>query len=354
MRYSRRSLTRGSLALALLASLACGGILAPLHPAAADSDNIVNVYSGRHASADTQLYQLFTQKTGIKVVVVQGKPEELMQRMKLEAENSIADVFVASDAGTFWHAAQDGLLQPITAKEVTDQVPISLRDAQNRWIAFSSRAHFIVYDPTKVKMKNLSTYEALADVKWQSSLLIRSSISLDNQSMVATMIDALGAAKAEDWARGLVQNFARDPRGADSDQVQAIINAEGNIAIVNTNSYAQLVSGNAAALKMWAAHLATFFPNQHDRGAAINISGAGIAVHSPHQANAVKFLAFLLSTEAQRLITDVNFEYPVRADVKPAAALVACGSFKADDLRAAAMAQNRAAAIDLMNRVGWR
>lgn len=346
MFYSRRSF-----GFAAVAALAMATTLSLAKPAAADDDHNLTIYAGWRSPADAQLYKLFTTQTGIKVTVVPGKPQELMQRMKLEAENNVADLFVAGDAGMLWHAAQDGLLQPVTSTELSDHVPVGLRDPQNRWFAFSSRARILVYDRKKVKLKLLSTYESLVDPKLQSDILIRSATSLDNQSMLAAMIDAIGPEKAEAWVKGLVQNFARDPRGADADQIRAIVQAVGTIAISNTDSFGHLLSGSTAASFQ---QFAVFFPNQHDRGASINVIGGGVAVHAPHQANAVKFLDFMLSTEAQRLITDVNFDYPVRSDVPPAAIIATWGAFKADDLRAPAMARNNAAAIDMMNQVGWR
>ena len=348
MRYSRRSF-----GLAAIASLATATTLSRVRPAMADDDNTLTIFSGRHAAADDKLYQLFTQQTGIVVTVIQGKPDELTQRMKLEAENGTADVFIAGDASNLWRAAQDGLLQPVNSTDLTAHIPAGMRDPQNRWFAFSSRSRILVYDRKRVKLKQLSTYEGLADPRWQSDILIRSAINLDNQSMLAAMIDAIGAAKAENWVKGLVENFARSPRGTDADQVRAIVNLQGTIAIVNSSSFAAMLSGNNGNVDTSLQELAVFFPNQHDRGLSINISGAGIATHAPHPANAAKFLAFMLNPASQRLITDLNFDYPVRDDVKPTAALVAWGNFKADELRAAAMGQNNAAAIDIMNRVGW-
>jgi iron(III) transport system substrate-binding protein len=351
MSYTRRSFGRAILAFLTLTFLTTATMLLPVRPAVADDDDILTIYTARHFPADDQLYQLFTKETGIRTLIVPGKADELMQRMQLEGEDSSADIFIAGDAGTLWHAAQNGLLQPATAAMPMDHVPAGLRDTQNRWFAFSSRARIIVYDRKRVKLRELSTYEALADPKLQSDILIRPATSLDNQSMVAAMIDAIGADKTEDWVKGLVQNFARDPRGADSDQIQAVVNLEGTIAISDSYYLARMQAGKEAHT---LEGLGVFFPNQHDRGAYINISGGGIATHAPHQANAVKFLDFMLSPEAQRLITDLNFEYPVRDDVAPTATIKAWGPFKSDKLRAAAMAQNNAAAINLMNQIGWR
>jgi iron(III) transport system substrate-binding protein len=349
MRYSRRSL-----GLCLLATLTATAALPLSLPAVADDDNVVNIYSSRHYPSDDQLYELFTKKTGIAVKVIQGKAEELTQRIKLEGDSSPADIFITVDAGNLWRAEQENLLQPIQSKELTDHVPASLRDPQNRWFAFSSRARVIIYDKNKVKPSQLSTYEALADPKWQGQILVRSSNNIYNQSLVAAMIEAIGPEKTEAWAKGLVQNFARSPQGADVEQIQALAAGEGTIAISNTYYFARMLSSDDAELKKSLEHVAVFFPNQQDRGTHINISGGGVTVNAPHKANAIKFLEFMVSPEAQRLITDINFEYPVRPDVTPAAVVEAWGKFKADDLHVSALGQNNPAAVELMDRVGWR
>src|SRR5258707_11199859 len=170
MGYPRRAL-----ALAGIAVLALVIVLAGPRTARADDDKVVNIYSSRHYPSDDQLYELFTKETGIQVKVIQGKAEELTQRIKLEGDSSPADVFITVDAGNLWRAEQENLLQPISSKELTDNVPASLRDPQNRWYAFSSRARVIIYDKNKVKPNELSTYENLADPKWLGQILVRSS-----------------------------------------------------------------------------------------------------------------------------------------------------------------------------------
>jgi iron(III) transport system substrate-binding protein len=347
-------IARRPFAFAALATLALLSVPLVSGMARADDDNVVNIYSSRHYPSDDQLYELFTKTTGIQVKVIQGKAEELTQRIKLEGDSSPADIFITVDAGNLWRAEQENLLQPIESKELIDNVPASLRDPQNRWFAFASRARVIVYDTKKVKPEQLSTYEALADPKWQGQLLVRSSNNVYNQSLVAAMIDAIGLEKTEAWAKGLVANFARNPQGADVEQIQAVAAGEGSIAISNTYYFARMLASDDADLKKSLAHLAVFFPNQQDRGTHINISGGGVTVNAPHKANAIKFLEFMISPEAQRLITDINFEYPVRPDVTPAAVVAAWGKFKADDLHVSALGQNNPAAVELMDRVGWR
>jgi len=330
------------------------GLASPVAARADDAEKVVNIYSSRHYPSDDQIYQLFTQKTGIQVKVIQGKAEELLERIKLEGESSPADLFITVDAGNLWRAEEDKLLQPIQSKELEDNVPANLRDPQGRWFAFSERARVIIYDKNKVKAKQLSTYEALADPKWQGDILVRSSNNIYNQSLVAAMIDSIGEEKTEAWAKGLVENFARKPQGGDIEQIKALVGGEGTIAISNTYYFARLLAGKDEQLKKSLEHVAVFFPNQQDRGTHINISGAGVVVNAPHKGNAISFLEFLVSPDVQRLLTDINFEYPVRSDVAPNAIIAAWGTFKADSLHVSALGKNNPAAVELMDRVGWR
>jgi len=349
MRCSRRILTLGSLALMVLCAT-----IQPMRPSRADDDHILNLYSARRTPVDAQLYKLFTDKSGIKINVVQGKPSELLQRIKLEGDNSTADVFVTADANDLWRAADYKLLRPVTSAELAAQVPPKLRDPQNRWFAFSSRARVIVYDKSKVKPGKLSTYEALADPKWQSEILTRSATADDIQALVATMIGAIGQDRTQAWTRGMAQNFGRQPGGSDGDQVVAMLAGNGSIALCSSDKIARLFTTKDPALKQSLQHVGIFFPNQQDRGTHIDLSGAGVAAHAPHLENAVKFLEFMVSPDAQRLIADVNFQYPVRADVAPNPVVAAWGTFKADDPRVDALARNNGAAILMMSRAGWQ
>lgn len=347
MRFPCRIPALGCLALMLLA-------FAAPRPGAADSGNTITIYSARRTPVDSQLYQLFTQKTGIKVNVVESKPNELLQRIKLEDDHSDADIFMTVDAADLWHATDENLLQPLTSADIIAQVPAKLRDPQNRWIAFASRTRLIVYDKNKVKLSKLSTYEALADPRWQSEILARSATTDDTQALVATMIDAIGAERTEAWAKGMAQNFGRRPQGSDSDQIAAILAGNGVIAICSSDKVGHMFSTKNPSLQQQLQQLGVFYPDQQDRGAHIDLAGAGLVAHAPHPANAVKFLEFLISPDAQRLIADVNFEYPVRADVAANPVIAAWGDFKADDPRVPALVRNNAAAILLMSRVGWQ
>jgi iron(III) transport system substrate-binding protein len=340
---SRRQFAAGTLALA---GLAAAG-------RAAQAAGEVNLYSARHYPADELLFTAFTQETGIKVNMIQGKAEELMERVKLEGSSSPCDVFVTVDAGNLWRAQEAGVFQPVQSDFLSQHVPAQYHEPGGHWFGFSTRARVIVYDKAKVKPEDLSTYEDLADPKWKGRILIRSSNNIYNQSLLASLVEHHGEAKAEAWAKGLVANFARKPEGGDTDQIKALIAGQGDIAISNTYYFARILGGDDEELKKQAANLAVFFPNQGDRGTHVNVSGAGVAAYAPNRENAVKFLEFMATPQAQEIFSGANYEYPVVAGSKVAEVVAAWGDFKRDEINVSALGRNNPVAVKIMDRVGW-
>jgi iron(III) transport system substrate-binding protein len=335
-----------------LAGTAAGfGLMLSRSASAAET---VNVYSARHYPSDEILFDMFSKETGIAVQVINGNAEDLMQRQKQEGESSPADVLITVDAGNLWRAQEMGLFKGVRSDDLEREIPENLRDPQGRWFGFSKRARVIIYNPDKVKAEELSTYQDLADSKWKGRILVRSSNNIYNQSLVAAMIETDGLEKTEAWAKGLVANFARKPEGGDIDQIMALTAGIGDIAISNSYYFARMLNSDKPDVKAKVEKLKIFFPNQQARGTHINISGAGVAAYAPNEANAVKFLEFLVSPEAQKVFADANNEFPVRKDVPPTAVVAAWGDFKADPISATALGKNNAEAVKLMDRVEWR
>ncbi|MGE0117775.1 MAG: Fe(3+) ABC transporter substrate-binding protein [Dongiaceae bacterium] len=314
----------------------------------------VNVYNARHYGTDQQLWDGFTKETGIKVNVVEGNHDELIQRMESEGANSPADIFITVDAGRLAFAADKDLFAPVKSDILEKDVPAHLRHPDGLWYGVAVRARVLVYDKERVNPADLSTYEALADPKFKGKIVVRSSTNVYNLSLMGSIIAADGPEKAEEWARGLVANMARPPEGGDTDQIKAVAAGVGDIAISNTYYFARLVASDKPEEKAIAEKLAVFFPNQGDRGTHVNVSGAGVIKSAPNQENAVKFLEYLVSPEAQRYFADVSFEYPVNPEVKPHPVLASFGDFKHDSLNAATYAANSAEAAKIMDRAGWK
>ncbi|MBN9528506.1 MAG: Fe(3+) ABC transporter substrate-binding protein [Alphaproteobacteria bacterium] len=329
-------------------------ILALAGPVAAQGAQEINLYSSRHYNTDRALYETFTKQTGIRINLVEAGENELIQRLKTEGRNSPADVVITVDAGRLEAMAADGLFQPVKSPVLDQAIPKHLQDPTGLWYGFSKRARVLVYAKDRVKPEQLSTYEQLADPAWKGKLLIRSSTNVYNLSLMGSIIAADGPEKAEAWAKGIVANLARPPRGGDTDQLKGLAAGEGDVAVSNTYYVARLFASNKPEDKAIADKIAVFFPNQGDRGTHVNVSGAGVAAHAPNKAGAIKFLEYLSSPQAQSYFAEGNFEYPVVAESPMSPVIAAWGPFKEDQLNAATFAKNARQALEIMDRAGWK
>jgi iron(III) transport system substrate-binding protein len=314
----------------------------------------LNLYSARHYDTDNALYESFTKKTGIKVNLVEAKAEELIERIKSEGANSPADLIITVDAGNLSRAKEAGILQPVSSKVLETAVPASLRDPEGHWFGLSKRARVIVYNKDKVKPSDLSTYEALTDPKWKGRILVRSSNNVYNQSLVGSMLEVNGPQKTEEWARGVVANFARPPEGNDTAQIKAVAAGQGDIAIANSYYVARLLKSDKPEDKAIAQKIGVFFPNQNERGAHVNISGGGVVKTAPNKEGAIKFLEYMVSPEAQESFAKSNYEYPVLEGAALDPVVASLGQFKADATNAAAFGKNNPEALKIMDRAGWK
>lgn len=319
--------------------------------------NEVNIYTSRHYEADNELYEMFTAKTGISVNIISGSGNALMERLKAEGSNSPGDIFFTVDAGNLSRFQKEGFLQEIISEKVNNIVPEELRGPNNEWIAVAKRARVIFYNPESVseeEIKNIS-YESLAESKWRNRVVIRSSSNMYNQSLVASLISAYGIEETERWAKNLVNNFFRVPQGNDRAQILAVANGLADIAVANTYYYGIMLSGRGGPVQLEAAKkVKIIFPNQSNRGSHINISGGGILKFSPNKMNAVKFLEFLLTEEAQQHIVNNTFEYPVLDGIKAHPLIEQFGKFKEDQISVAKFGELNPEAVRLMDRAGWK
>ena len=316
--------------------------------------NEVNVYSAREEQLIKPLLDAFSKDTGIKVNLVTGDDDPLLERLKREGMNSPADVLITADAGRLHRAVENGSLQPIQSAKLNQAIPAHLRDAGNQWFGLTYRARVLFYNPATVKAADLSSYEDLAAPKWKGRICVRSSNSIYNQSLLASMIAAKGITAAEQWAQGLVANFARPPNGGDRDQIKAVASGQCDVAIANTYYYAQMLYGGDAAQKAAASKVKIFFPNQADRGTHTNISGAGITTSAKNKDNAIKLLEYMVLDDAQRWYSTTNGEYPVKRGIEASPELKSWGTFKSDALNLSTLGKNNAQAVQIMDKVGWQ
>jgi len=323
-------------------------------PAAAQ-ENLLNLYSSRHYQTDESLYSNFSKATGIKLNRIEAGEDPLIERIKNEGAASPADVLVTVDAGRLWRAEQAGLFQPIESKVLAARLPDHMRTPNNQWFGFSMRARVIVYNKLTVKAADVQNYEDLANPKLKGQVCTRSGSHVYNLSLMSSLISHWGTAKAEEWARGVVTNFARTPKGGDTDQIRAVAAGECGVAISNSYYYVRLLASDKPEDRKVIANTGLIWPNQKSFGTHMNVSGAGVVKNAKHRDSAIKYLEYLASDQAQSYFAEGNNEWPV---VKSAPlnnkALASLGTFKMDTLNISELGKNQPLAQKIFDRVGYK
>jgi iron(III) transport system substrate-binding protein len=320
---------------------------------ASAEEKVLNLYSARHYQTDEALYANFTKQTGIAINRIEPKEDELLERLRNEGAASPADVFITVDAARLAKADELGLFAPVKSKFLEERIPAHLRS--NDWFAFSTRARVIIYNKDSVRAEEVQNYADLARPALKGKVCSRSGSHPYNLSLLASIIAHQGEARAEEWARGVVGNFARAPKGGDTDQIKAVAAGECGVAVSNTYYLVRLLRSEKAEDKKAMDRIGIVWPDQKLQGAHINVSGGGMLKTAPHKEAAVKFLEYLASDEAQNYFANGNNEWPAVTTVKAAnPALESLGKFKADALPIAALAKNAATAQKVYDRAGWR
>lgn len=316
--------------------------------APADSEHVVTAYSSHHEQSVKPLLDKFTEETGIKVELVTDKSGPLMARLKAEGKNTPADLLMTVDAGNLWQAADQGLLQPVSSSILDANVPAKYRDPEGHWTGLSLRARTIFYDPSKVSADQLSTYADLADPKWRGKLCLRTSKSVYNQSLVASMIEHLGEEKTEQVIRGWVANLATDVFSDDTNMLKAIAAGQCEVGLSNSYYYGRIVAKdpNFPVKIFWA--------NQDTTGTHVNVSGAGVTAYSDNPEDALKVIEFLSSDKAQGLYASANKEYPVKQGIDESDLLKSWGKFRQDDIGVQKFGALQTKAIQLMDKAGYK
>lgn len=313
----------------------------------------LNLYSSRHYDTDERLYSDFTEATGITINRIEGNADELIARMQAEGANSPADVFLTVDTVRLARAASLGLLQSVESDVLEQRIPAYLQSGDNQWFAFSQRARIIFYDRTDVENPP-QTYQDLASPEYAGQVCIRSSTNVYTQNITAALIAHLGQDAVQDWATAVVGNFARDPQGGDTDQLRGIASGECDIAMSNTYYYARaLRKGDDQMSEEDLANIGWVFPNQNNIGAHMNISGGGVAANAPNRENAILFLEYLASEQAQDYFSAGNDEYPAVPGVGLAPSVASLGIFRPDVIDLSEIAMNVDAAVEVLNNAGW-
>jgi iron(III) transport system substrate-binding protein len=319
---------------------------------AAFANGELNLYSSRHYDTDERLYSDFTEATGIVINRIEGNADELIARMEAEAANSPADVLLTVDTSRLERAKQAGVLQPVDSATLEARIPAYLQDADNQWFGFSQRARILFYDKNQVTEPPL-TYADLADPKYAGQICIRSGTNVYSQTILAALVEHMGEEAAKEWAAGVVANFARNPQGGDTDQLKGIVSGECDIAMSNTYYFSRAIRTPVDGLSDSLDMIGWIFPDQNGNGAHMNLSGGGVAAHAPNRENAVLFLEYLASDQAQEYFSAGNDEYPAVPGVGLSPSVAALGIFKPDDVDLSAVAEHIPSAQRIFNEVGW-
>ncbi|KHQ54844.1 Fe(3+) ABC transporter substrate-binding protein [Mameliella alba] len=327
--------------------------LAGLTPTAGIAQGEVNIYSSRHYDTDERLYSDFEDATGITINRIEGNADELIARMQAEGRNSPADILLTVDTSRLERAKDAGVLQPIESAVLEARVPGYLQDAENEWFGFSQRSRIIFYDKQDVT-EPPATYQDLADPKYKGQVCIRSGTNAYMQTLLAALVEHMGEEAARDWAAGVVANFARDPQGGDTDQLRGIVSGECDVVLSNTYYFARAIRTEVDGLSDSRDMIGWVFPNQDSTGAHMNLSGGGVAAHAPNKENAIKFLEYLASDQAQKYFSAGNDEYPAVPGVGLSPSVAELGFFKPDDVNLSAVAKQIPTAQKIFNEVGWK
>lgn len=338
-------------------------LLAGAASVAMAQEQVVNLYSARHYSTDEALYTGFTKATGIKINRVDADDAGILARLKAEGSASPADVILLVDAARLYKGEVDGLFQPIQSKALADVIPENLRskpDAEGKiaWFGLSTRARMVVYNKMKVSKADVDTYEELGDPKNKGKVCIRSGSHPYNLSLFGAITEHMGEQKAEAWLKGVVDNLARAPKGGDTDQIKAVAAGECDIAVTNSYYLARMLRSTKPEDVAVVNKLGYVFPNQQSWGTHMNIAGGAVARYSKNQANAIKFLEYLATPEAQNYFANGNNEWPAAKGLNidnPALKAMTGGQpFKSETIPISAVGANTTKVQQMLDRVGFK
>ena len=333
-----------------LAALAAAMFASSTLPAFAEGE--LNLYSSRHYDTDERLYSDFEELTGITINRIEGNADELIARMEAEGANSPADILLTVDTSRLQRAKEAGLLQSVESEMLEARIPAYLQDEDNQWFGFSQRARILFYDKNDVTDPPM-TYADLADPQYQGQVCIRSSTNVYSQTILAALIEHIGEEEAKAWAEGVAANFARAPQGGDTDQLRGIASGECEIAMSNTYYFGRAIRTSVDGVSDSLDMFGWVFPDQGGNGAHMNLSGGGVAVNAPNRENAVRFLEYLATDQAQEYFSAGNDEYPAVPGVALSPSVAQMGFFKPDDVDLSAVAANVPAAQRIFNEVDW-
>ncbi len=319
-------------------------------PLSASAEGDVNIYSYRQAYLLEPLLNAFEQETGIDTNVVFAK-KGLAERLEREGRNSPADVVMTVDISRINELVERDLVQGVDNDVLNQNIPENLRHPEGKWFALTTRGRLIFTSKERVEEGEITTYEQLADDKWNDRICTRSGKHPYNIALFSSMLAHHGEADTKAWLEGLKDNLARKPQGGDRDQIKAIAEGVCDISIGNSYYYGNMLQDeNQRGI---AEQVRLVFPNAEGRGTHVNISGIALTKSAPNRDNAIKLMEFLSSAEAQRIYAEANTEYPANPDVQPSGLVAEWGEINPDQLSLQEIANNRNAVVKLVDRVDY-
>ncbi|WP_212525661.1 Fe(3+) ABC transporter substrate-binding protein [Actibacterium sp. MT2.3-13A] len=328
-----------------LTAAAALGIAAP----AVQADE-VNIYSYRQPELIQPLLDAFTEQTGIATNVA-FLSKGMVERLLAEGDRSPADIILTTDISRLAEAVEAGVTQPVQSAVLEAQIPANFRDPGNQWFALTTRARIVYASKERVDPAEVTTYEDLADPKWQGRICTRSGTHSYTLALVAAMLHHHGEEATKTWLEGVKANLARKPQGNDRAQVKAIWAGECDISLGNTYYMGEMLAD--AEQTEWANSVNVLFPVFEGGGTHVNVSGVSLTAAAPNRDAAVKLMEFLASPEAQEIYAEVNYEYPVAPGTQPSELVSGWGSFTPDDVNLMDLAALRATALRLVEEVNF-
>ena len=313
-----------------------------------DTNKELTIFTSRQPQLLEPIIEKYFQETGVKVNLLSGNAQELMERIDIEGEQSKADIFMTVDAGVLWQAAERNIFSETKSKILEENVPSYLRDLNGKWFGLSKRARTLVFSNDQFSKSDFSTYEDLANPRWKGKLCLRTSKKVYNRSLIASMIDAYGFDNSKKIVSGWVSNLATEVFSNDTNALKAVSSGQCGVTIVNTYYLARLLDDPKYD------NLELFWANQNDRGVHVNISGAGIVKTSQNKTEAQKLLEYLSSDSAQDFYASANKEYPVLNDAKVAESIMVWGAFVEDEINVSKLGSLQKEAVFLAQEVGYK
>lgn len=333
-----KALTALSLAALVGGLAACGG-----SNNSADNTTTVTVYTGRHYGIEP-VFKEFTAETGIEVRFTTGSDPELRERLAAEGANTPADLVMTADAANIALAAEAGLLSAVDSEILAGAIPEALRAADNTWFSLSRRLRVIMTSSERVTTPP-TTYAQVGDPQWKGRLCLRPSTHPYTQSLVAGLINTVGA----ETTRTIVDSWvANDPLyiNSDTDILKAIQSGDCDVALANTYYLGRLL-GDTSDFPVTIT-----WPEQAGAGAHLNVSAAAVTANAPNRAAAVQLLEWLVS-KGQKTFSDANNEYPADPNVEPGEIIASFGTFTADEASVRELGRLNAAAVTLLSEAKY-